>query len=136
MRKKDQEKANEVSFRYCQKDVRRCKCAACVHFLSCMDRKNAGSRLARYMAFIDVFVLPELTEKISPISEAKIDFKVASANDMQTKRGGYCQIKITRHRRSSGKRKLVSVLLTGEENKKEIITIVTNTMIKKGWFKV
>ena len=135
MTKRD--KLNEASFAYCQKAVRLCKCAACVHFLSCMDRKTAGSRLARYMAFIDVFVLPELTKKVSRVSEARITFKVAAANDGQIKRGGYCQIKVCRQRRSKfSKRKQSSVLLTGEESKKEIITIVTNAMIKKGWFKV
>lgn len=109
----------------CAAKVRRVRsCALCLHYKDCAKQAAPLSRLARFIAWLDVEALPPIERELQSLCSRKLRLEAHAPNMTEMKEGAYAILRI--YYKSNVKHALARINLTGEETQEDLRTLVFN----------
>lgn len=109
----------------CAAKVRRVRsCVLCLHYKECAKQAMPLSKLARFIAWLDVEALPPLERELQRLCSSNLRLEAHAPNLNEMKEGAYAILRI--YYKSNVKHALARLNLTGEETQEELRTIIFN----------
>jgi hypothetical protein len=109
----------------CAAKVRRVRsCAQCLHYKDCAKQAMPLSKLARFIAWLDVEALPPIERELQGLCSRKLRLEAHVPNMAEIKEGAFAIVRI--YYVSNVNHALARLNLTGEETQEELRTIIFN----------
>ena len=116
-----------AAMQVCAAEVRECPCAECLHYAECRKKGFPASRLGRYLAYLNIYLLPNMKKRLSPLFKRGLDLRATAPCLYEDEDGQFAVIRCY-----TGKTHAVicRVYLDGDETEEQAKTKIFNEVVR------